>query len=338
MIDVKELSKQYDGKRVVDRLSFTVTPGKVTGFLGPNGAGKSTTMRMMLGLIRPSSGSVTINGRVFTAHRHALHEVGALLDARAAHGGRTAYHHLLCLAHSNRIARSRVDQVLEMVGLTGAARRRVGAFSLGMSQRLGIAAALLGDPPVLICDEPVNGLDPEGVLWMRTLLRGLAGEGRAVLVSSHLMSEMALTADHLVVIGRGRLLADGAVRDVIDSGARSSVLVCSPEASRLAGVLERAGAQVRPADREPGIVGKGINGITANGIVVTGLDSAAIGELAASHSVVLHELATQRASLEAAYMELTRDAVDFRAERAAATLPTAEPAASTDATRKKVGA
>jgi ABC-2 type transport system ATP-binding protein len=316
MIEVKELSKRYGGRPAVDGLSFTVKPGLVTGFLGPNGAGKSTTMRMMLGLVRPSSGAVTVNGRAFTGHRRALHEAGALLDARAAHGGRSAYNHLLCLAQSNRIDRRRVDQVLEIVGLTGVADRRVGGFSLGMGQRLGVAAALLGDPPVLICDEPINGLDPEGILWMRTLLRDLAREGRTVLVSSHLMSEMALTADHLIVIGRGRLLADGGVRQIIESGTRSSVLVRSSDQARLAGLLERAGAVVRPAEGE-----------REGGVLVTGIESAGIGETAASHGVVLHELATRHASLEAAYMELTRDAVDFRTEPVA--VPAAVNAAAT---------
>jgi ABC-2 type transport system ATP-binding protein len=299
MIEVRELSKRYGGKTAVDALSFTVKPGMVTGFLGPNGAGKSTTMRMMLGLSRPDGGTVTVNGRPFAEHRRALHEAGALLDARAAHRGRSAYNHLLCLAQSNRIPRRRVDQVLDLVGLTGVAGRRVGAFSLGMGQRLGIAAALLGDPPVLICDEPINGLDPEGILWMRTLLRGLAAEGRTVLVSSHLMSEMALTADHLVVIGRGRLLADTGVREFIEGGSHGSVLVRSSDQARLATLLERAGATVQAAD---------------DGLVVLGLSAAQIGELAVRHDIVPHELATRHASLEAAYMELTRDTVEYRAE------------------------
>jgi ABC-2 type transport system ATP-binding protein len=272
----------------------------VTGFLGPNGAGKSTTMRMMLGLSRPDAGTVTVNGRRFTEHRRALHEAGALLDAHAAHRGRSAYNHLLCLAQSNRIPRRRVDQVLDLVGLSGVAGRRVGGFSLGMGQRLGIAAALLGDPPVLICDEPINGLDPEGILWMRTLLRGLAAEGRTVLVSSHLMSEMALTADHLVVIGRGRLLADTGVRDFIEGGSHSSVLVRSSDQTRLAALLERAGAAVH---------------FTDEGLVAVGVIAAEIGELAVRHDIVPHELATRHASLEAAYMELTRDTVDYHAEQ-----------------------
>ena len=302
MIEVRELSKRYGGRLAVDALSFTVKPGVVTGFLGPNGAGKSTTMRIVLGLDRPSSGTATVNGRPFTAHRRALHEAGALLDARAAHRGRTAYNHLLCLAQSNRIARRRVDQVLEIVGLTGVADRRVGGFSLGMGQRLGIAAALLGDPPVLLCDEPVNGLDPEGILWMRTLLRDLAAEGRTVLVSSHLMSEMALTADHLVVIGRGRLIADDSVRRIVERGAQGHVLVRASDTARLAALLERAGARVRPEDGAGG------------GVLVTGLDAARIGAIAADDGIVLHELATRSASLEAAYLELTRESVDFRAE------------------------
>jgi ABC-2 type transport system ATP-binding protein len=318
MIEVRELSKRYGGKTAVDALTFTVKPGAVTGFLGPNGAGKSTTMRMMLGLSRPDSGTATVNGRSFTAHRRALHEAGALLDAHAAHRGRSSYNHLLCLAQSNRISRRRVDQVLELVGLTGVAGRRVGAFSLGMAQRLGIAAALLGDPPVLICDEPINGLDPEGILWMRTLLRGLAAEGRTVLVSSHLMSEMALTADHLVVIGRGRLLADTGVREFVEGGSRSSVLVRSSDQARLAALLERAGAVVRPAEPTSGGGEAGEAASLHGGLVAAGMTASEIGELAVHHGIVPHELATQHASLEAAYMELTRDAVDYRAEAAGA--------------------
>ena len=313
MIEVRELSKRYGGRLAVDGLTFTVRPGVVTGFLGPNGAGKSTTMRIVLGLDRPGAGTATVNGRPFTGHRRALHEAGALLDARAAHRGRTAYNHLLCLAQSNRIARRRVDQVLDIVGLTGVADRRVGGFSLGMGQRLGIAAALLGDPPVLLCDEPVNGLDPEGILWMRTLLRGLAAEGRTVLVSSHLMSEMALTADHLVVIGRGRLIADDSVQRIVERGARGHVLVRASDIARLAGLLERAGAGVRPESGPETSTG---GGVRERGVLVTGLDAARIGAIAAADGVVLHELATRRASLEAAYMELTRESVDFRTESA----------------------
>ena len=315
MIEVRELSKRYGGRAAVDGLTFTVKPGVVTGFLGPNGAGKSTTMRIVLGLDRPSSGTATVNGRPFTGHRRALHEAGALLDARAAHRGRTAYNHLLCLAQSNRIGRRRVDQVLEIVGLTGVADRRVGGFSLGMGQRLGIAAALLGDPPVLLCDEPVNGLDPEGILWMRTLLRGLAAEGRTVLVSSHLMSEMALTADHLVVIGRGRLIADDSVQRIVERGAHGHVLVRACDIARLAGLLERAGAQVRPESEAGGAFQE--HGVGEPGILVTGLDAPRIGGIAAADGIVLHELATRRASLEAAYMDLTRESVEFRTESAA---------------------
>ena len=326
MIEVRELSKRYGVRTVVDTLSFTVRPGMVTGFLGPNGAGKSTTMRMMLGLVRPDAGAATVNGLPFAAHRRGLYEAGALLDARAAHRGRSAYHHLLCLAQSNRIPRRRVEQVLDLVGLSGAAARRAGGFSLGMGQRLGIAAALLGDPPVLICDEPINGLDPEGILWMRTLLRDLAAEGRTVLVSSHLMSEMALTADHLVVIGRGRLLADTGTRQFIERGSHASVLVRSSDQTRLATLLERAGATVQRAQDGADLNGTGVNGTEVNGtdpvaadrsaLIVTGSSAAAIGELAVGHGIVPHELATRHASLEAAYMELTRDAVDFRAEPA----------------------
>ncbi len=319
MIEVRELSKRYGGRAVVDTLSFAVKPGLVTGFLGPNGAGKSTTMRMMLGLVRPDAGAATVNGLPFAAHRRALHHAGALLDARAAHRGRSAYHHLLCLAQSNRIPRRRVDQVLDLVGLTGAAARRAGAYSLGMGQRLGIAAALLGDPPVLICDEPINGLDPEGILWVRTLLRDLAAEGRTVLVSSHLMSEMALTADHLIVIGRGRLLADVGMRQFIERGSHTSVLVRSSDQTRLAALVERTGATVR--HEQDGADGADrVRSDAAGGdrcaLVVTGSTAAAIGELAVGHGIVPHELATRHASLEAAYLELTRDVVDYRAEPA----------------------
>jgi ABC-2 type transport system ATP-binding protein len=261
-------------------------------------------MRMILGLDHPNTGQVTIGGRRYRDLPAPLHEVGALLDAKAVHGGRTAHNHLLCLAQSNGIPRRRVDEVLAIVGLETVGRRRAGGFSLGMGQRLGIAAALLGDPEVLMFDEPVNGLDPEGIVWVRTLMRGLAAEGRTVFVSSHLMSEMALTADHLVVIGRGRLIRDEGVNEFVASSSRQSVHVRSPQGADLATCLRAAGATVRP--------------LTDGLIEVTGLDAAAIGELAAAHRVVLHELTPQKASLEEAFMELTSDTVEFHASGAVA--------------------
>ena len=299
VIEVRELSKQFGRVRAVDELSFDVLPGHVTGFLGPNGAGKSTTMRLILGLDRPTRGHVTVNGRRYDELRRPLHEVGAVLEVRAVHGGRSAYNHLLCLAQSNGIGRHRVGEVLELVGLDSAGRRRAGKFSLGMSQRLGLAAALLGDPPVLLCDEPVNGLDPEGILWIRTLLRSLADEGRTVFVSSHLMSEMALTADHLIVVGQGRLIADASTTEIIARSSSNNVLVRSPEAVRLGVLLVDAGAQVRPED---------------GALYVSGADCATVGDLAARHGIAVHELTPQTASLEAAFMELTRESVEFHAE------------------------
>ncbi|MEW9528367.1 ABC transporter ATP-binding protein [Microbispora sp. NPDC049125] len=295
MIELRDLTKRYGERVVVDGLSCAVRPGVVTGFLGPNGAGKSTTMRMIAGLALPTRGTATVGGRPYAALPAPMREVGALLDARAVHGGRTAYNHLFCLARSNGIPRRRVEEVLGQVGLDNVAHRRVRTFSLGMFQRLGIAAALLGDPAVLMFDEPVNGLDPDGVRWIRTLMRGLAAQGRTVLVSSHLMSEMALTADHLLVIGRGRLIADTGIDDFIRAGSSPSVLVRSPDA--FMEILADAGARVR---RRPD-----------GTLDVTGLDSAEIGRLAAAHDVVLHELSPQRVSLEEAYMELTRDSVEF---------------------------
>jgi ABC-2 type transport system ATP-binding protein len=299
MIEARNLSKRYGGTVAVDDLSFDVKPGIVTGFLGPNGAGKTTTMRMILGLDHPNAGQVTVGGRRYRDLPAPLHEVGALLDAKAVHGGRTAYNHLLCLAQSNGIPKGRVDEVLAIVGLETVARRRAGGFSLGMGQRLGIAAALLGDPEVLMFDEPVNGLDPEGIVWVRTLMRGLAAEGRTVFVSSHLMSEMALTADHLVVIGRGRLIRDEGVNDFVASSSRQSVRVRSPQGAELTAHLQAAGATVRP--------------LTDGLIQVTGLDAVAVGELAAANGVVLHELTPEKASLEEAFMELTSDTVEFHA-------------------------
>jgi ABC-2 type transport system ATP-binding protein len=291
MIEVRELEKRYGATRAVDGLSFTVRPGRVTGFLGPNGAGKSTTLRMIIGLDRPTAGVATVNGRPYRAHRDPLRQAGALLDGRAVHRGRSARVHLLALARTHGLPGARVDEVLEAVGLAGVAGR-AGGFSLGMSQRLGIAAALLGDPAVLILDEPVNGLDPDGVLWIRTLLRDLASEGRTVLVSSHLMSEMAVTADHLLIINEGRLLADTSVRELIDQVEVGRVVVRSPDATPLRDLLVGLGATVASPQTDT--------------LEVDGLTAPAIGAAAASARLVLHELTPRRASLEEAYMELTR--------------------------------
>ena len=296
MIEVANLSKRFGSTLAVDGLSFAVQPGRVTGFLGPNGSGKSTTMRMILGLDHPTQGTATVNGREYGAIRRPLHEVGSLLDAKAMHGGRSAYHHLLCVAQSNGIPRRRVGEVLELVGLSSVARKRARGFSLGMGQRLGIATALLGDPEVLMFDEPVNGLDPEGILWIRTLLRSLAAEGRTVFVSSHLMSEMALTADHLIVIGRGRLIADCSTAELVASSSQSYVHVKTPDVDKLVAALSVVGADATEVDQS---------------LRVTGVDSAAVGELAARHGVVLHELMLRQPSLEAAFMELTRGTVEF---------------------------
>ena len=299
MIEAIGLSKRYGNTVAVDNLSFTVPAGQVTGFLGPNGSGKSTTMRMILGLDAPTSGSVTVNGRPYTGYRRPLFEVGALLEAKAVHGGRSARDHLRCLALSNGIGRARVDRVLDQVGLRSVARRRAGGFSLGMGQRLGIAAALLGDPPVLMFDEPVNGLDPEGVLWIRTLLKALAAEGRTVFLSSHLMSEMALTADRLIVIGRGRLLAQTSVADFLGGGSGSFVRVRSAERAALARLLEAQGATV---------VVEGPDALR-----ITGTSGDAVGELARVNQLGLQELSTHQVSLEERYMQLTSDAVDYHA-------------------------
>jgi ABC-2 type transport system ATP-binding protein len=299
MIDASHLTKRYGPTTAVDDLSFTVEAGRVTGFLGPNGSGKSTTMRMILGLDTPSQGRVTVAGRDYRSLRFPLHEVGALLDANAVHPGRSARNHLAWLADSNAISRRRVDEVLAAVGLTEVAHRRTGAFSLGMGQRLGIAAALLGDPPVLIFDEPINGLDPEGILWVRHLLRSLADEGRTVLVSSHLMSEMALTADHLIVIGRGRLLASSSVAEFIEHTSGHQVHAVTPDAAVLAGLLRAKGAAVTPEGTE--------------GLSITGLECRDVGMVAAASGLTLYELSAQRASLEDAFMELTHEQADYRA-------------------------
>ncbi|WP_436764173.1 ABC transporter ATP-binding protein [Streptosporangium sp. V21-05] len=299
MIQIDGLTKRFGDRTAVDDLTFTVEPGRVTGFLGPNGAGKSTTMRMILGLDAPNAGSVTVNGHDYVGVARPMREVGALLDARALHKGRTARNHLLCLAQTNGIPGNRVDEVLELVGLESVARKRAGSFSLGMGQRLGIAVALLGDPKVLLFDEPVNGLDPEGIKWIRELMRGLAGEGRTVLVSSHLMSEMAQTADHLVVIGRGKLIADIGIGEFVRQG--SNVLVRTDDKDRLVPHLVEAGGSVQEG--------------TDGSFVVTGLEARRVGEAALAAGVVLTELTPQR-SLEQAYMDLTRDSVEFQASAA----------------------
>lgn len=303
MIEVRNLTKHFGGTVAVDDLSFDVHPGRVTGFLGPNGAGKTTTMRAILGLDRPNKGTISVNGRSYVELPAPLREVGALLDAKALHGGRRAYFHLLALAQSNGIPGRRVDEVLEVVGLSEVAKRRAGGFSLGMGQRLGIAAALLGDPQVLMFDEPVNGLDPEGIRWIRTIMRALAAQGRTVFVSSHLMSEMALTADHLIVIGKGRLIADASVEDVIKGSRGRSVLVRTPDRSLLWPKLTDAGGAVEAQ---------------ADGsLLVSGLEAPAVGEIAAAAGVVLHELTVKEASLEEAFMELTEQSAEFRADASA---------------------
>ncbi|MGI5321262.1 ABC transporter ATP-binding protein [Actinomadura nitritigenes] len=308
MIEARGLVKRYGSVTAVDGLSFTAPPGSVTGFLGPNGSGKSTTMRMVLGLDAPTAGTVTVNGRPYTGFRRPLREVGALLDAGAVAGGRRARDHLMWLALSNGIPRSRVDEVLEQVGLASAARRRAGGFSLGMAQRLGIAAALLGDPPVLMFDEPVNGLDPGGVAWVRTLLRSLAGQGRTVFLSSHLMSETALTADRLVIIGRGRLIAETTVAGLLADGGGDHVRVRAADPDELARLLAVRGAAVT---RDPD-----------GALRVTGATAEEIGDLARSAGLGLLELSPQVVSLEERYMELTRDAADHTSA------PFPEPAAS----------
>jgi ABC-2 type transport system ATP-binding protein len=301
MIETRGLTKRYGPTLAVDDLSFTIQPGQVTGFLGPNGSGKSTTMRMILGLDRPTSGQALINGRPYRELDHPLRTVGALLDAKWVHPNRSARSHLRWLARSNRLLPGRVDEVLDQVGLTAVADRRAGAFSLGMSQRLGIAAALLGDPEILLFDEPVNGLDPEGIVWIRQFMRHLASEGRSVLVSSHLLPEMALTATELVVIGRGRLIAQSSTTEFVDGAARSTVRVRSPQLLELAEILMRQGIDVKAApDGE-------------QSLVVSGADTARVGELAAGAGVVLHELALHRGSLEEAFMHITGHDVEYTA-------------------------
>jgi len=314
LIKAHELTKRFGDKVAVDHLSFTVEPGRVTGFLGPNGAGKSTTMRLICGLDRPNSGTATIGGLTYAQLARPLHVVGALLEARALHPGRSARNHLLFLAETQGFAPRRVDEVLDLVGLRAVARKRAGGFSLGMTQRLGIAAAMLGNPAVLLLDEPVNGLDPEGIRWVRTLMRQLATEGRTVLVSSHLMSEMAVTADHLVVIGRGRLIADSSTNEFIQRSSDRSVLVRTPDADGLGKLIVSAGGTIEPEDASAGN-GTDDPGASADdgatSIVVTGLPAPRIGELAASASIVLYELTPRLASLEEAFMELTADSVEY---------------------------
>ncbi|HTA15541.1 MAG TPA: ABC transporter ATP-binding protein [Solirubrobacteraceae bacterium] len=300
VIDVQGVTKRYGEKLAVDDLSFQVRPGVVTGFLGPNGAGKSTTMRLILGLDRPTSGEVTVNGLAYRELPAPLHEIGAMLEAHAIHTGRSAFNHLLALAQTHGISRSRVQEVIELVGLREVARKRVGGFSLGMGQRLGVAAALLGDPATVILDEPANGLDPEGIHWIRNLLKGLAVEGRTVFLSSHLMSEMAQTADHLIVVGRGRLIADTSVAEFVrraSSGA--NVRVRSPQSEELRAALERREVEVQSL--ETGL------------LEVSGLSGEQIGELALEARIVISELTPQQASLEEAFMSLTGESVEYRA-------------------------
>ncbi|MFE0811373.1 ABC transporter ATP-binding protein [Streptomyces sp. NPDC058794] len=298
MIELEGLTKRYGEKVAVNNLSFTVRPGIITGFLGPNGAGKSTTMRMVLGLDRPTAGDVRIDGKHYDQLKDPLTYIGALLEAKAWHGGRSAYNHLLCLAQSNGIPARRVREVLDTVGLTAVAKKKTKGFSLGMGQRLGIAAALLGDPRILMFDEPVNGLDPEGIHWIRNLMKTLASQGRTVFVSSHLMSEMALTADHLVVIGQGRLLADTSMADFIAENSRSYVRIRTPQRERLLDVLHGEGVTVVE---------------TGDALEVDGDKAETVGELTARHQIVLHELSPQRASLEEAFMQLTAESVEYHA-------------------------
>jgi ABC-2 type transport system ATP-binding protein len=300
MIQIQQLTKRYGAKTAVDGITCTIEPGRVTGFLGPNGAGKSTTMRMVVGLDRPSAGSVTVNGKRYADHRAPLHEVGVLLDAKAVHTGRTAYNHLLAMAATHGIGAKRVHEVIAMTGLESVAKKRVGGFSLGMGQRLGIAAAMLGDPATLILDEPVNGLDPEGVLWVRQLTRHLAAEGRTVFLSSHLMSEMAQTADHIIVLGRGRIIADAPVSEILAAATGTVVRVRTPQSPDLMRLV--ASADVTVTLEEAGL------------LQIVGLDAPQIGEVAARAGIVLHELTPVGASLEDAYLELTHNDVEYKTE------------------------
>lgn len=313
MIEARGLSKHYGKTLAVNDLSFTVTPGHVTGFLGPNGAGKSTTMRMILGLDNPTAGEVRINGQRYRELREPLRTVGALLEAGWVHPNRSARAHLLWMAKSNKIPARRVDKVLDIVGLTGVAEKRAGGFSLGMSQRLGIASALLGDPEVLLFDEPVNGLDPEGILWIRQLMQHLAGEGRTVFVSSHLLSEMALTADELVVVGRGKLITQSSTSAFVDRAAKKDVKVRSPQLDTLRNVLRGTGATLTD---------------TEDALLVSGVDSEKIGEIAMQNGIILHELSPQQGSLEQAFMQMTGDSVDFHTDLGASIGNTAQTTAA----------
>ncbi len=299
MIEARSLTKRYGETVAVDGLSFDVEPGKITGFLGPNGAGKTTTMRLILGLDRPTSGTVKVNGKRLNQLAWPMREVGALLDAKAVHGGRSAYNHLLCLAQTNSLPKKRVHEVLDLVGLHEVARKRTKGFSLGMGQRLGIAAALLGDPSILMFDEPVNGLDPEGILWIRNLMKALAAEGRTVFVSSHLMSEMEYTADDLIVIGRGKLIAQSTIAEFIAANSQQSVRVSTPQRAEFAAAIKAKGATVRDD--------------AGDKLVVLGLTPAQVGDLAFENHIRLHELAPAHASLEQAFMELTASSVEFQA-------------------------
>jgi ABC-2 type transport system ATP-binding protein len=298
MIEAQQLTKRYGDKTAVDAVDFVVRPGAVTGFLGPNGAGKSTTMRMIIGLDAPTAGSVTVNGRRYAQHSAPVREVGALLEARSIHPGRSAFNHLMVLAYTHGISRARVTQVIELTGLQSVAGKRAGAFSLGMGQRLGIAAALLGDPQTIMLDEPVNGLDPEGVLWIRNLLTGLAAEGRTVFVSSHLMTEMALVADHLIIVGRGRVLADTTVQKLVRQVGGDTVVVATGDPAQLRRVLAGPGVEITG---NPG----------SEQLSVTGLSQRTIGITAAEHGIALFELTAKAVSLEDAFMELTKDAVEY---------------------------
>ncbi|WP_111719016.1 ABC transporter ATP-binding protein [Homoserinimonas sp. OAct 916] len=300
MIQIEQLSKRYGAKLAVDNITFTVRPGLVTGFLGPNGAGKSTTMRLVVGLDSPTAGSVTVNGKQYARHRAPLHEVGALLDAKAVHSGRSAYNHLLAMAATHGIGKSRVREVIAMTGLEPVAKKRVAGFSLGMGQRLGIAAALLGDPATVILDEPVNGLDPEGVLWVRHLARQLAAEGRTIFLSSHLMSEMAQTADHLIVLGRGRIIADSPIAEILAAASTKAVRVRTPRAQDLARLVTRDGITVTSV--EPDL------------LTIGGLTPTQVADAAARSSIALHELTPINASLEDAYLALTANDVEYRTE------------------------
>ncbi|MGO9822287.1 MAG: ABC transporter ATP-binding protein [Solirubrobacteraceae bacterium] len=300
MIEVTNVTKRYGDKVAVDDLTFTVKPGIVTGFLGPNGAGKSTTMRLILGLDAPNKGHTLVNGKPYRDHRSPLHEAGALLEARSVHTGRSAYNHLLALAQTHGIGRARVNDLIEMVGLRDVARKRAGGFSLGMGQRLGIASALLGDPRTVMFDEPVNGLDTEGIQWVRNLLRRLAADGKTVFVSSHHMGEMSMTAEHLIVIGRGKLIADTAVDDFVQRASKKAVRVRSPRVQELVELLVAPDVAVEAV--EPGVV------------EISGLSSEQVGTLAAEHGIVLYELVPQTASLEEAFLELTRDSVEFQTD------------------------